>query len=865
MNIKILLDERPFTSKEEAKRNAGAISKRIGSQEIIENISTIAKKVGDNGCTWNPCTYLNGRRTKEEFKDCQLFALDFDKGIPYEIIKNKFNEYHIPISFSYHTLSSTPDKPKYRIVLCHESIITDSRIATFILLILKNLFSKEADLSCFELARLYFGGKEVIEVNDCPNHSFNIYDLSCTYQKIMRENDMKHFSEKQQKISKECQIELMGKSLFNLQCFDNSVPWDFKRSSNTIYIELPLKSQMVAISLGDAPTTPHPKNKREMAISRLENINHQKICGICRLWDDFYNGTTHLTHNERFALALNIIHIKGMEKVFFKVHDINYPGSDQIKWLIDIEYAKAHDYHPQNCSFCKYKDSCSHNYSLYETLKENISIYPLNHSHEYVSVDSSYDDMERKLKKILKKNTSNIYLIKAQTGLGKTKLYVDIIKNSIYKNHKPYLIAVPTTSLKTEIYKKIGDTYIANFPSLEDLPISYELYIKIKELYCRGLNKYANHLLEEFYNDNSDFKLIELYLHPHKFLYENHRNVIMTHSRFLQLPKAILRKYEIIIDEDILYYMLHCTGTVHINSLKKGIDNKIFTPKQENKIKKILNIKNDHYAYLPSLATEYNNIEKLDSLNINDNLNALFHAEAFFKTKETIYYMLPLSLEKVKITILSATLNVNLYDSFFPDRIIKFTEIAEAQYKGNLIQYYHYSTSRNKIHELGKQFHSSSIFFKKIIEFVPNYDYAITFKEFESHFSYNTLHFGNVAGIDYYAGKDGIIVGTYHLPESVYKLAACYIHGTGKNLHKQILRRRTVYFNGYHFPMMSYEDKILRNIQLYLISTELEQAIGRSRLLRTNSTIYLFSNFPCQQATLSKIDYLKKGNADALS
>ena len=65
--------------------------------------------------------------------------------------------------------------------------------------------------------------------------------------------------------------------------------------------------------------------------------------------------------------------------------------------------------------------------------------------------------------------------------------------------------------------------------------------------------------------------------------------------------------------------------------------------------------------------------------------------------------------------------------------------------------------------------------------------------------------------------------------------------------------------------MMSYEDKLLCNIQFYLISTELEQAIGRSRLLRTNSTIYLYSNFPCPQAKLSKIDYLKKGNADALS
>ena len=64
---------------------------------------------------------------------------------------------------------------------------------------------------------------------------------------------------------------------------------------------------------------------------------------------------------------------------------------------------------------------------------------------------------------------------------------------------------------------------------------------------------------------------------------------------------------------------------------------------------------------------------------------------------------------------------------------------------------------------------------------------------------------------------------------------------------------------------MSYKDELLQLIQLYLISTELEQAVGRSRLLRTASTVYLFSNFPCYQATLSHIDYLDKENADALT
>ena len=709
MNITITLDQTHFSSKEEAKRNVKAISNRIASQELTIDISTIAKEIGSNGCTWMPFTYLHNRRIQKDFKSCQLFALDFDNGIPYDTVKNKFNKYNIPISFSYYTLSSTPDKPKYRIVLCHEAIITDNRIAKFILLMLKNLFSKEADLSCFEIARIYFGGKELIEVNDNPRYVFNVYDLSCTYQKIMRENDMKHFAEKQRKISNECQIELMGKSLFNLQCFDTSLLRDFKRSSNIIYIELPTKSQVIAISLAEPiPLQTPQQHKREMKLSRLEKINNQKICGICRLWDDFYKGTTYLTHNERFALALNVIYIKGMEKTFFEIHDINYPGSNQIKWITDIEYAKANDYQPQNCSFCKYKDHCSHKYSLYETLKERTYIYPLNHSHEYVPVDEAYTEMETTFKKFLKKNSSKIYLIKAQTGLGKTRMYVDLIKNSISMNHKPYLIAVPTTNLKTEIYEKIGSTYITNFPSLED-------------------------------------------------------------------------------------------------------------------------------------------------------------AKAFFKTEETIHYMLPVHLENVKMTILSATLNSKLYGYFFPEKTFKFFETKEVEYKGNLIQYCHYSTSKNKLRELGNKLHSTSILFQKITESIPNYDYAITFKEFESNFADNVLHFGNATGIDCYSGKDGIIIGTYHLPESVYKLAACYVHSSRKNLHKQTLNRRKVYFNGYCFPLMSYKDELLQLIQLYLISTELEQAVGRSRLLRTASTVYLFSNFPCYQAKLSHIDYLYKENADALT
>lgn len=47
---------------------------------------------------------------------------------------------------------------------------------------------------------------------------------------------------------------------------------------------------------------------------------------------------------------------------------------------------------------------------------------------------------------------------------------------------------------------------------------------------------------------------------------------------------------------------------------------------------------------------------------------------------------------------------------------------------------------------------------------------------------------------------------------------------------------------------MAYDNEDLRDIQLWLIESELQQAIGRARLLRNNCSVFLFSNYPIEQA-----------------
>jgi len=63
-----------------------------------------------------------------------------------------------------------------------------------------------------------------------------------------------------------------------------------------------------------------------------------------------------------------------------------------------------------------------------------------------------------------------------------------------------------------------------------------------------------------------------------------------------------------------------------------------------------------------------------------------------------------------------------------------------------------------------------------------------------------------------------------------------------------------VIHNGYlfHFTTYGEEHEVLRKILFWMIESDLEQAVGRARLLRYDCTVYLFSNFPLRQAVMKE-------------
>ena len=198
------------------------------------------------------------------------------------------------------------------------------------------------------------------------------------------------------------------------------------------------------------------------------------------------------------------------------------------------------------------------------------------------------------------------------------------------------------------------------------------------------------------------------------------------------------------------------------------------------------------------------------------------------------------------MTVLSEPLNEKLWKDFCRNRIIKMKEVREAKYVGKLFQYTYYSMSRKCIQEKGYENIKSRIMEitgKKIIS-------INTFKSLNEEIE---IHFGKTEGFDGYKGEDLVVLGTPHYIESLYKMIGAYLN---YDTSKKIFRQRVENLS-YSFILMTFKDIEMRNLQMFFLESELEQAVGRARLLRYHCNVWVFSNFPLKQAQIIQDDYLK--------
>ena len=158
-------------------------------------------------------------------------------------------------------------------------------------------------------------------------------------------------------------------------------------------------------------------------------------------------------------------------------------------------------------------------------------------------------------------NTSDsIHLIKAQTALGKTTVYCAMAQR--WRGAKPFMIAVPTIKLQNEVHGRLAACGVdaEMTPSIEGFLEGFGdpgLQAEVSTLYEKGFGYRVKRRIKEYIKENEDM------LAPEQvYAYETYQKrfpkfdgsccIVTTHAMLLALQERELRKYEIIVDEDIL-------------------------------------------------------------------------------------------------------------------------------------------------------------------------------------------------------------------------------------------------------------------------------------------------------------------------
>lgn len=102
------------------------------------------------------------------------------------------------------------------------------------------------------------------------------------------------------------------------------------------------------------------------------------------------------------------------------------------------------------------------------------------------------------------------------------------------------------------------------------------------------------------------------------------------------------------------------------------------------------------------------------------------------------------------------------------------------------------------------------------------------------------IHFGKTEGFNVYRGMDIAVIGTPHNSPVLYKMVGAMLgYDTSGSLHRYRVER-----GGYSFPMMSYADKKMRNMQLFFIESEIGTGCGKSKTFKRELYRICFFQLP---------------------
>lgn len=835
--FKVNIDIKGYRKKDDVQM--GLVNFNVIHNIKEHSIEELADIVGNKGKAFLRAL-ITEERTAAHFQQQDFLILDFDDGFSYQDFKDRCQKYDLLPVFTYKTLSSSRKLLKFRAVFVLERTITNPEFAYALNHLIYNVFP-ESDSSCTDLPRIMLGGKGLIDTD--LESVVRIEDVVNAAQDHMKITKAGNFSRDLQRLAKKIKVQIYNGNIGILK--KEEIP-------DGIESEVIVQGDYVLICYDKKNEIQNSSGRTNKAttgeeLKSVTGYEEDDLLTCCELLSDYSKDVEdNFPHDLKFLLATSLCHISGGETLFFK-----YLRRHERKWRNDWK-RNIKKLFPQKCEGkCPHWERCKAT-SLYQKLSGKI--IKMSGEYSYFPLEVCEEELKRCLNNAVDQKDDNLYVIKGQTALGKTEIYCQIVQQ---RTDKKFLIAVPTCKLQEEVAQRLEEKgvncykTVSLYKEVEHIGLP-ELFDLVKEDYESGFGRQAKKRIRAYYMKHKEEMLsyqkekLKGILGKCKGVSEE-RCIVTTHAYFLMMNLNEVTDYEIIVDEDILMTFFKKNREVPIEDLEYAVEHNVFSEHNTKILKEILGMKNEKARKVDFISLTDREMSILYESNhsFRGAMPLLLESSyvAMDKMRKKVLFFQKTKLLRRKFIVVSASANQKLYEDYFAEWMIHFWDIHKAKYKGEVIQYVSHSMSRTCIKKYGIDTIEESV--KKITGEVN----TISFKMFDNN---GQIHFGKTEGFDEYKGKDLMVLGTPHILSGFYKLigaAMGYQDG-------DVLCKRRVERNGYSFVIMTYANLDMQNLQLFFIESELEQAIGRARVLRCDCKVYVFSNFPCEQAELREEEFL---------
>lgn len=609
-------------------------------------------------------------------------------------------------------------------------------------------------------------------------------------------------------------------------------------------------------------------------------VNKQNILERCKLFTDIETRPLHW--QEILGLLSNLKNVK------MKLQDTRILATSYIEKHIGainqkiikpiVKFIKSNNSYELECNkYCPYKDECHHAKNMLSTvhIKKN-QIVKLDKEENYITIEQAREQLcqkEELLYNNLLSGKIDMGLLIAQTGIGKTEKAIELIIKTI-SNGMGCIYAIPNRITIDNFIKRLEERGFKQYivtPVIErlgDEKIQKEVnYLQDIGAYNK-LKRYLHKILKKDTLSKEDREKIENYLDINEKIKSYNGLIITTHNRFPYFAPAVYENKIAFVDEDIFdtdFVKAKTMSMLQIENIIKG--SSILSIDKLNEIKEMKdNIVTPIFSETFTQKTK-ELIEKeligmrKNPINIFDFFSSIAVKKYWDGHKHKVKCFNFSNMPPIPIMVMSATAEKEFYKLVFGDnRTLQIEEVQKARYEGRIILW--------DSHTYSQEFLSKEENLEYIEELIELCRYngmnLVTFKDFiEKNKSkllddeitnitklldgINCYNFFSILGYDDLKDNDLAVIGKPLKDDDIFYFLALLVYNN-KYEEKQRCEMQIFEDKGFLFQLYTYNDETLRKIQMWSISSNEEQYVGRARIIgNSNRTVYLASGYPVEQ------------------